>query len=61
MTKEDEEFLARAKTEQEERGLFLEENVDEGVFRKVVKRLIEEPPAPKRGKSAITKSRSKRR
>jgi hypothetical protein len=58
MHKEDEELLARLKREQEKRGLVLEENIDEGGFRKVIQRLIEEPPAPKRkrGKRG-TKSR----
>jgi hypothetical protein len=59
MHKEDEELLARVKQEQENRGLVLEKNVDERAFHKVVQRLIEEPPAPKRkrGKRGITKSR----
>jgi hypothetical protein len=59
--KEDKEFLARVKQEQDERGLVFEENVDESDFHKVMQRLIEEPPVPKkqRGKRAITKSRRK--
>jgi hypothetical protein len=64
MRTEDEKLLARVKTEQDKRGLVLEENVDEGGFHKVMQRLIEEPPAPKkkRGKRrGITKSRGKRK
>jgi len=63
MHKEDEELLARVKHEQEKRGLVLKENTDEGGFHKVMQRLIEEPPAPKRkrGKRVITKSRGRQK
>jgi len=63
MRKQDEKLLTRVKDEQDERGLVLEEDVDEGGFHKVIQRLIEEPPAPKRKrrKRGITKSRGKRK
>jgi hypothetical protein len=50
MHKEDEELLARVKQEQDKRGLVLEGNADERDFHKVMQRLIEESPAPKRKK-----------
>jgi hypothetical protein len=58
VTKEDKEFLSRVKKEQDERGLVLEENVDESGFHKVVQRLIEEPPAPKRKRGKRLKLRA---
>lgn len=63
MNQEDEEFLARIQKEQDEHGLELKESVDRGGFDKIMKRLIEEPPAPKRkrGKRGITRSRGKQR
>jgi hypothetical protein len=64
MRKEDEKVLQRIKQEQDKHGLVLEENVDEDTFHKVMQRLIEEPPAPKkkRGKRrGITKSRGRRK
>jgi hypothetical protein len=51
------QMLARLKCEREIHGLVLDENEDEDDFHKVIKRLIDEPPAPKRGKRDITKSR----
>jgi hypothetical protein len=55
MLKEDEELLKRLQKERDEHGLVLENNVDERGFHKVLKRLIDEPPAPKMKKRRSTK------
>jgi hypothetical protein len=46
MRKEDEKLLQRIEQEQEKHGLVLEDNADENSFHKVMKRLIDESPAP---------------
>jgi len=48
----DDKMLARLKHEQDKHGLVLGENTDEDTFHKVVKRLIDEPPAPKQKRRA---------
>jgi hypothetical protein len=47
MHEEDEEFLGRVRKEEDEGRLDLKKNVDASGFDKIMKRLIEEPPAPK--------------
>lgn len=63
MHKDDEGFLERVRKEEEEGRLELRDNVNAGGFDKIMKRLIEEPPAPKqkRKKRGITKSRRQRK
>jgi hypothetical protein len=48
MRKEDEKLLQRIKQEHDKHGLELEESADESDFHKVMQRLFEEPPLPKR-------------
>jgi hypothetical protein len=61
MNKEDEKLFERIKEEEVKHGLVLEENGDENTFHKVMKRLIDESPAPKRSKRGITRSRGERK
>jgi hypothetical protein len=63
MNKEDEELQARVKLEQDKHGLVLKEHVDGGDFHKVMQRLIEEPPVPKREriKRGVTKPTRRRK
>lgn len=58
MHKEDEEFLERVRHEQQKYGLELEDQLDEGKFQKIMKRLIEEPPNPKQRKAKHTIGRT---
>jgi len=62
MHKEDEELLARATKEAANEGLEIDENRDPSLFHKVVRRLIETPPAPtvERGKHAKQRRGRKR-
>jgi len=59
----EERRLARVAKEEAEHGVMLEADADAANLHKIVKRLIETPPAPKgdRGKRVITKSRGKRK
>jgi hypothetical protein len=50
MHKEDEELLTRIQREQDKHGLELNAKIDEQAFHKVVKQLIDEPPASKQKK-----------
>jgi hypothetical protein len=55
--------LARVMHEQDKYGLELKESVNADGFDKIMKRLIQEPPAPKqkRRKRGITKSQRRRK
>jgi hypothetical protein len=64
MHEDDEEFLKRVRKEEDEGRLELKTSVDAGRFDKIMKRLINEPPTPKKkkkGKSGITKPRERQR
>jgi hypothetical protein len=63
MHKEDEELLTRvAKQAETEDGLVLDETRDPSPFHKVIKRLIETPPAPKQqGKRHARRKQAKQR
>jgi hypothetical protein len=63
--REDEQLIARLQKEAEREGLEFDDTRDPGVFHKVVKRLIETPPAPKqqrrKGRARARGTQSKRR
>jgi hypothetical protein len=59
MRKEDEEFLARVRKEEEKHGLVLRPEVSAAGFGQLMKRLIDKPPAPKRRKHKARGRRTK--